>query len=71
MKNFDSIVTGAIEIAQTEALNRKHPEIYPEHLVLGLIRNPQSYCSRALKKEAKNLEKLLGELPTVKGDINL
>ncbi|MCP4912156.1 MAG: AAA domain-containing protein [Oligoflexia bacterium] len=71
MKNFDNIVTGAIEIAQTEALSRKHPEIYPEHLMLGLIRNPASFSSRGLKKEVKAIENLLAALPTVSGELDL
>lgn len=71
MKNFDNIVTGAIEIAQTEALSRKHPEIYPEHLMLGLIRNPASFSSRGLMKETKSIENLLAALPTVGGELSL
>ncbi|MFA6239178.1 MAG: AAA family ATPase [Bacteriovorax sp.] len=66
MNKFDSITEGSIAIAQGEALKRKHTEIFPEHLIYGLINNPQTFSSRALKKYAKELDKLLDQLPTVK-----
>ncbi|RPJ70354.1 MAG: AAA family ATPase, partial [Alphaproteobacteria bacterium] len=66
MNKFDSITEGSIAIAQSEALKRKHTEIFPEHLVYGLINNPQTFCSRALKKYAKDLDRLLEVIPTVK-----
>jgi ATP-dependent Clp protease ATP-binding subunit ClpB len=64
MNKFDAIVEGALSIAQSEAHKRKNTEIYPEHLVFGLIQNPQSYSSRALKKYLKDLEKLIEAIPT-------
>ncbi|MDO9183317.1 MAG: AAA family ATPase, partial [Bacteriovorax sp.] len=66
MNKFDSIVEGSMSIAQGETLKRKHTEIFPEHVVYGLINNPQSFSGRALKKYAKDLEKLMDLLPTVK-----
>lgn len=71
MNKFDSIVEGSISIAQSEALKAKHTEIFPEHLVLGLINNPQSFCSRALKKYKKDLDKLLDLLPTTKNKMEM
>jgi ATP-dependent Clp protease ATP-binding subunit ClpB len=71
MNKFDSIVEGSISIAQSEALKAKHTEIFPEHLVLGLINNPQSFCSRALKKYKKDLDKLLELLPTTKNKMEM
>lgn len=66
MNKFDSITEGSIAIAQGEALKRKHTEIFPEHLIYGLINNPQTYSSRALKKYKKDLDLLMEQLPTVK-----
>lgn len=71
MNKFDSIAEGSIAIAQGEALKRKHAEIYPEHLVYGLISNPQTFCSRALKKYSKDLGKLLDQIPTVKTKVEM
>lgn len=66
MNKFDSITEGSIAVAQGEALKRKHTEIFPEHLIYGLINNPQTFSSRALKKYTKDLDKLMNLLPTVK-----
>lgn len=71
MNKFDSIVEGSIAIAQSEAHKRKNTEIYPEHLMLGLINNPSSYSSRSLKKYLKDLEKLIELIPTTKDKANI
>jgi ATP-dependent Clp protease ATP-binding subunit ClpB len=71
MNKFDSIVEGSLSIAQSEALKRKNSELAPEHLILGLISNPQSFSSRALKKYSKELEILLKILPTTKTKLEM
>lgn len=71
MNKFDSITEGSIAIAQGEALKRKHTEIFPEHLIYGLINNPQTFSSRALKKYSKDLDKLLDLIPSVKTKIEM
>lgn len=71
MNKFDSIVEGSLAIAQSEALKRKHIELMPEHLVLGLMNNPQSFSSRALKKYSKELETLLKNIPTTKNKLEM
>jgi ATP-dependent Clp protease ATP-binding subunit ClpB len=71
MNKFDPIVEGALSIAQSEAHKRKHAEIAPEHLLLGLILNPSSYCNRALKKYTKDLEKLIDLIPSLKDKISI
>lgn len=71
MNKFDTIVEGSIAIAQSEAHKRKNTEIYPEHLMLGLINNPSSYSSRLLKKYVSDLEKLIGILPTSKDKVSI
>ncbi|MBC7427763.1 MAG: AAA family ATPase [Bacteriovorax sp.] len=71
MNKFDSIVEGSLSVAQSEALKRKNSELAPEHLILGLINNPQSFSSRALKKYSKELETLLKNLPTTKTKLEM
>lgn len=71
MNKFDKIVEGALSVAQSEALKRKHIELSPEHLILGLINNPQSYSSRALKKYKGELETLLKNIPTTKNKLEM
>ncbi|AUN97496.1 AAA family ATPase [Bacteriovorax stolpii] len=71
MNKFDSIVEGSLAIAQSEALKRKHIELTPYHLILGLMNNPQSFSNRALKKYSKDLEKLLDTVPTTKNKIEM
>ncbi len=71
MNKFDSITEGSIAIAQSEALKKKQSEIYPEHLIYGLIKNPQTFSCRALKKYLKDLEKLIDLLPTVKTKMDM
>ncbi|MCO4793059.1 MAG: AAA family ATPase [Bacteriovoracaceae bacterium] len=71
MNKFDSIVTGALDIAQTEALKRKNSELTPEHLLYGLVSNPASFASRGLKKYKKDIENRLSRLATVAGSLDL
>lgn len=63
MNKFDSIVQGALELAQTQALNFKNTELSAEHLLLGLIQNPASFSHRGLKKHKKEVEALVEKLP--------
>lgn len=65
MNNFDSIVAGALDIAQTEALKRKHSELTEFHLMWGLIHHPQSVSAKSLKGEKKLLKGLLEQLPVL------
>ena len=71
MNKFNSIVEGSLAIAQGEALKRKNTELFPEHLMFGLISNPQTFSSRALKKHSKDLESLLKLLPTSKDKVEM
>lgn len=70
MNKFDSIVAGALDIAQTEALKRKNSELHATHLLWGLISNPQSFSSRAFKSHKKDVSKMLELLPTVSGALD-
>ena len=59
MNKFNSVVAGALDIAHSEAMERKNTEIYPIHLLWGLYKNPSSFLSKNLKPYKK---KLIGEL---------
>lgn len=56
MHKFDQIVLGAMDVAYAEALKRKNTEVTPYHLLYGLINTPQSFSSKALKEQKKNIE---------------
>ncbi|RLA63629.1 MAG: ATP-dependent chaperone ClpB [Epsilonproteobacteria bacterium] len=71
MHKFDSIVTGSIDVAHTEALKRQNTELYPEHLLLGLLLNPSSYSSRALKKYKEDIEKELAKYPVSGSSVSI
>jgi ATP-dependent Clp protease ATP-binding subunit ClpB len=63
MNKFDQVVLGSLDIAQTEALQRKNTELSPEHLLYGLITNKSSYSSKAMKENQKEVEGYLERLP--------
>ncbi len=71
MNKFDSIVTGSLDIAQSEALKRKHTSLSAVHLLWGLITNPQTFSKRELSNYKKDISKLLDELPTASNPIAL
>ena len=71
MNKFDSIVTGSLDIAQSEALKRKHTSLSATHLLWGLITNPQTFSKRELGKYKKDISKLLDSLPTASKPIAL
>ena len=56
MNKYNSIVAGALDIAQNEALKRKNNELHPAHLMFGLLSNPSSFSSRSLKKYRKEVD---------------
>lgn len=71
MNKFDQVVLGALDIAQSEALKRKNTEIFPEHLLYGLILNKSSYASKAMKENQKEVEGLLERLPRTTGSVSM
>lgn len=64
MHQFDSIVAGALDVAQSTALQRKNSQLEPVHLLWGLLTHPSSFVSRKLKTQKKEVESLLDKLPT-------
>ncbi|MFP5458976.1 MAG: ATP-dependent Clp protease ATP-binding subunit [Bacteriovoracia bacterium] len=71
MNKFDQVVTGALDIAQSEALKRRHPELHAEHLLWGLTQNKSSYAHRALKEQQGDIEQLMARLPHTTGTVTL
>ncbi len=71
MNKFDQVVLGSLDIAQSEALKRKNTELFPEHLLLGLVLNKSSYASKAMKENLKEVEGLLAQLPKSTSQISL
>ena len=59
MNQFDKIVSGAIDIAQSKAIECKNTELAPAHLLFGLIKNPGSYVSKALADNLTQVEELV------------
>lgn len=62
---FDTVMTGALDIAQTEAIKRKNPALEPVHLLFGLIKNPKSIASKNFKSILEVIENKLELLPVV------
>ncbi|EKE03537.1 MAG: ATP-dependent Clp protease ATP-binding subunit clpA-like protein [uncultured bacterium] len=58
---FERFTEKAIKIvtyAQEEALNAKHSKLYPEHILLGILREGTGIAARFLKASGLNLETL-------------
>lgn len=71
MNKFDQVVLGSLDIAQSEALKRKNTELFPEHLLLGLILNKSSYASKAMKDNLKEVEGMLNALPRTTSQVSI
>lgn len=69
MNKFDGVVAGALDIAQTKALDLKNPELEPIHVFYGLLRNPISISSKSLALELMSaVEADIEKLPRLKQD---
>ncbi len=64
MNKFNQVVAGALDIAHSEAMERKNTEIYPIHLLWGLYKNPASFLSKNLKSYKKLIKDELEKLST-------
>ncbi len=62
MKQFDSTVQGALDIAQTDAIRRKNTEVTPFHLFFGLMSHPSSFTNQNLGKYKARVEEFLAKL---------
>ncbi len=48
MHNFDDIIAGALDIGQTAAIEARHLNLEPVHLLYGLLQNPRSGTAKNL-----------------------
>lgn len=71
MNKFDQVVTGALDIAYSEALKRKNSELAPAHLIWGLAKNPKSQFSKSVKKYWPQLQDELNILPSLNTSVAL
>lgn len=71
MNQFDKVVTGAMDLAYTEAMSRKNTQVAPEHLLLGLIENPSSVSHKHLKDARKQVTAKLTKLAVATNDISM
>lgn len=69
MHKFDGVVAGAVDIAQTKAMDLKNPELEPLHLLYGLLKNPVSISAQNIPKEnLTQVEDDIAKLPRLKQD---
>ncbi len=71
MHNFDPVVTGAIDIAYSEALARKNPQVSAAHLLWGLVQNPKSVSRKHLKNCQKQIKDMLDQKATAQKEVPL
>ena len=71
MHKFDSILLGAIDIAQVEAMKNKNYEISHHHFTLGLLLNKQSLISKLLKKHKNDIDQFIESLPKQSTSMNI
>lgn len=71
MKQFDAVTLGSLDIAYAHALESGNNEVYPEHLLFGLVKNPQTHSSKAFKKSLKDIENIIAGLPKISGGTKL
>jgi ATP-dependent Clp protease ATP-binding subunit ClpB len=71
MYQFDQVVQGSLSIAQKEAVEAKSSELFPEHLLLGLILNKSSYISKVFKKHEGAIRAELSRRPSVKQELSV
>ena len=70
MTPFEDKIAGSLDIAQTIAIDHKHTELSPYHLVMGLLRNPQAKLAKTKSQLEKPVEKILKDLASFSGNYN-
>lgn len=70
MNKFDQVVSGALDIAQSKAIEQKNTELAPAHLLYGLVSNPASYISKIFKNELPKIEALLEHIPRTTSELS-
>lgn len=59
MHNFNSVVLGSLDIAQSKAFELKNTELSSAHLLFGLITNKGTYSSKSLKDILPRVDEIL------------
>lgn len=63
MVQFDPIVNGIVQLAQASALEKKHAQLEPVHLLAAMLEHPKSRLKAQLKSHADEILRLLSQLP--------
>ena len=71
MNSYDKIVLGALDIASSKAMELKNTELFPAHLLYGLILNKGSFSSKSLKSHLSEIEDLLRTLPQTSHELSI
>ncbi len=71
MDKFDTVTLAALEIAQSEALSRRHSEIGPYHLMFGLLENPNSRSAKLFKNHRDQIAAKLAALASLEHPVPL
>ncbi len=71
MNKFDKVVTGALDIAQSKAMELQNTELAPAHLLYGLVTNPSSYAHKALKTVTEQISGIMERLPRSSSAVNI
>lgn len=71
MHKFDQTLLGALDIAQSEAIERQNGQLTHVHFLYGLMQNKQSMSSKLLKKHKKDIVKMLDQEPRLSEVIGL
>ncbi len=64
MSQYDPIIAGSLDIAQTEALQRRHTQLEPAHLLWGIVNNPRATAAKSLAGARRTLKDQLEKLPS-------
>lgn len=65
MNPFHNVVAGAIDIAQSAALERRHANLEPLHLVWGLANHPSSRSYKIFADQKNSIRESLDKMPTL------
>ncbi|EPZ50691.1 putative chaperone protein ClpB [Bacteriovorax sp. BAL6_X] len=71
MNKYDSIVAGSLDIAQSLLVEKKNTQLSEWHLAYGLVKNPSSFSSRALKNKLKDIKSEIERLPQASQEVSL
>ena len=71
MNNFNNVVLGALDIAQSKALELKNTELSSAHLLYGLISSKSTYSSKSLKDVLPRVEEILANKASTNSELDI